>query len=368
MSLTGPLLQGIGEAGEDIGKGAEANVLQQHQFTMDYLANQARNRQLGLEQQNLDQQNQIAHSQLQLEGNRQDLERQQFERQGLQYAGAVSDADGNYYRSYMDPLRGTSIRMPYPPGVVPIDSPAGQANARKVMIAAGFPEQAVDQALLHISSTGDPTERLSTWLAYAKASGAIPSEIAGNKAKEFAWGIQGIKEIQGGFNPFDPLAAGGGMTPSEAAEYNQLVTQPLKEAQDTYKNQMAGYTDRINKIPVANPYLEKLYPTVPAPMYPGQAPIPGSNPPAYRNSPSEGERAKAETLRQSAEDAHKQAMDQYTRLGQQLTMTYNARHGQGPFRSSGPAVQKFTVGDEVYNIPTDLVDAFKAAHPNAQQQ
>jgi hypothetical protein len=319
MSWAGPVLQGIGDTGEDIGKGAEANTLQQHQFTMDYLANQARNRSLGMEQQNLDQQNSIAHSQLSLEASRQDLERQQFERQGLQYSGDVRDDAGNYYKSYTDPLKGTSTKVAYPTGVVPMSSPEGMIRSRKVLTDAGFDQDTADQVLFKVNATNNPTEQISTLIAWGKTTGAIPSDMPQSQA--FNWATNAVKEMRGGFNAYDPLGLGGqaGWTPTETAEYGQLVTQPQRDSENTYRNQMQSYNEMINKLPPVSPVMDMIYKRIGMP------------------TPRETAQQQAETLRKAAEDAHTSDLTRLQQLGQQLTMQYNARHGSGPFRSTGPA-------------------------------
>lgn len=87
---------GLGGAGEDLSKGVEANVNQNHQFLMDYLSRQNSNRQLDLQQQQQANTQKYQKSMI-------DLQHESMEDAGYQNVGASKDKDGNWVRTFVNP-------------------------------------------------------------------------------------------------------------------------------------------------------------------------------------------------------------------------------------------------------------------------
>jgi len=168
-STLGSALQSIGQTGNEVATGDINATLQRHQFTMDYLANQARNRQIDVEQQRANQESQIANASLNLQRQQQLIEQDRYERQGMVYAGTTRDANGNYNRVYQNPQTKQGVSIPYQSGEVPIDSPEGRIKASQLLQDAGIPKDVADKSVFGLTATGDPAEQIGSIIQLREA-------------------------------------------------------------------------------------------------------------------------------------------------------------------------------------------------------
>lgn len=236
----------LGGAGQDIATGAIANTEQKHKFLMDYLANQARSRQLDTEAAQQRSTATYQQGQLANDAAARKLQQQQFELSGYKDFGTtqVLKPDGSYdhtERVYRNLINGHEVRSPEEPLTGPIASTAHYNTLKGLKGSDGKPLFTDEQARGIAFSI--PKSELATYqdyLSIAKQQFPSDPQKAMSRANELMeMHLKNTEALKGQWG-FAPTAANT-VDPESVSSY---VAQLKDPSSDFTFSQIPGKADR----------------------------------------------------------------------------------------------------------------------------
>ena len=235
------ITSGIGEGANDVAKGAIANTEQMHQFQMDYLANQARNRQLDIQSQGQQLQAQTERAgqanQLTIAKGSQDIQRQAMEDAGYTYAGHTRNDDGSYQYLYNNPRLGKQVS--FQSTAPPMDS-YEYANNVFSQIQRDHPDIPKDVAMQYAFKTPmavrDPSAMFQNY--YQEAINHPEYLKKGESPRDFAQNMTSmpysaeVRAMNGGFYNESAL---GALNKDEMALYQSTIAKRQQAIDSQYQ-------------------------------------------------------------------------------------------------------------------------------------